>query len=139
MFTINIEKEKLLGILEKNKLRHIKIYNEMIKLCRKNYVNKLKKMIKGKKILNFINIDIPVSNESDYSEIIKMLKLSCDKIVALDEQNYKKYVLDKWHWTSSFISTIMSNATTSSSSSSSVSTTTSTYLTEMKDEEGLND
>jgi len=46
----------------------------------------------------------PVSYEDNYNRAIRMLELSVEEQIELEEQIFNQLVLDEWHWKQMFTS-----------------------------------
>jgi len=106
MKNVKIERVKLLGIVTENKQKHITEFAEAVvdyktavkKICTYNLseidagrIDKLKEVP-----------DQPTSYETSYSRAIRMLELSADEIIEVDELTFNQLVLDEWQWKHSF-------------------------------------
>ena len=105
---INVESSKLLQILKKNKAIHETEYEQLLSAFYNNVayaaleISKQAESCDGNITLRITAIR-PVSNSKDYADVIGMLELSADDTFKLNEKDYKKYVLDEWDWSASFI------------------------------------
>ncbi len=128
-----IKKEKLSAILVKNRQRHIEIYKETKANFKKKYIEKLNQFLKQARKDKFtvqIPLSVPECYKTSYDVAFKMVNLSSRDEIELNEEQFKNFVLDKWHWTYSFVGCVTSNSISSSTSS-----TTSSYLSEMEEED----
>ena len=100
-----MNKQVLLRILESNRTKHIKEYNE----AREDYlvatINKLQEALTTHKAMKIDNlkplklfIDAPISHEQDYDVTIHMVQHHVDETIILTEQEYRAFVLDEWSW-----------------------------------------
>lgn len=102
---INVEREKLLAILKKNKAIHDKEYLQLLDAFYNNVATVAHSIAEQAERCDAslsLRIDVirPVSNSKDYENTIGMLELSSDAMFKLSEKDYKKYVLDEWDWSS---------------------------------------
>ena len=112
MKSVRIEKYMLLNILRANKAKHIKDYNESV-VDYKNAVLKVAKrnlelaetgdMESMNKFQAFPQK--PTSYEQEYNRSIRMLELSVDDTIELENTLFNQLVLDEWQWKSSFVAT----------------------------------
>lgn len=106
MKTVTINTLKLLDIINENRAKHIKDYDEAIIGYRAEAEKQLKDMIKkvrgGEPISHILTLMQPVNNVADYDRNIRMLELSDTTTVEISEQEFKQYVMDDWQWTASF-------------------------------------
>ena len=112
MKNVRIEKYMLLNILRDNKEKHIKDYNESV-IDYKNAVLKVAKrnleLAETGDMESMIKFRVfpqkPTSYEQEYNRSIRMLELSVDDTIELDNTLFNQLVLDEWQWKSSFVST----------------------------------
>ena len=107
---IRVSKAELLVKLKENREIHIAEFEELKTDYLTGLEDRLKKILKSVKSGNFetnIRIDLvkPKSFEDEYNEVIGMLEMSIDDTYEIDQDEYRQYVLNKWHWTSSFAAT----------------------------------
>lgn len=109
MNAVKINKVELLEILRKNKETHTAEFNEAvedyiaaaIKIAKENMT--LAKSGDLDKIARFRSLpQKPISYESSYTRAIRMLELSVDTVIEVEEQVFNQLVLDEWHWKASF-------------------------------------
>jgi hypothetical protein len=107
MKAIKMNLVELLDIVRANKEKHIIEYDESIldykklvakvasentKIAREDSINKIFKPWPT----------TPVSYEDSYKRAIRMLELSVDKIIEVEEDIFNQLVLDEWSWKRSF-------------------------------------
>jgi hypothetical protein len=151
MKTVRVNKSELLEILRENRKKHTVEYKESIKAYRVKAADLLKKelekIVNGKKFEIRFDLTKPLSHEKDYDLIIKMVEMSVDTIIELEQNEFNQLVNDEWNWKSGFMSSIYSNSGYSGSSGisgtcgfSGTSGTSETYyipITFDEDEENL--
>lgn len=104
MQTVKIERNKLLGIIQENLTTHVAEYKEAMIGYRMTVRDRLEKAL-AKAAEGEINRNIfhdlpePENHENDYKRVIRMLELSADEIIELEEHDFNSYVLDEWMWT----------------------------------------
>lgn len=110
MRTVNLNKIELLDIVRKNKDEHIKQYAEsvtdykaaVVKITKDNVklanTGDLDKIAKIKSIPQR-----PASYEDAYERAIRMLELSVDETIELEEHIFNQLVLDEWSWKQNFV------------------------------------
>jgi hypothetical protein len=112
MKDIKINKAKLLDIVRNNKTKHVAEFKEsvedyktlVLKIARDNLAiaqtgdrtqfGKIKSMPSA-----------PTSYEDSYTRGIRMLELSEDEVIEIEEHTFNQLVLDEWQWKSSFTAT----------------------------------
>lgn len=109
MRSVKINKTELLEIVRANKEKHIKEYDESvvdyknaaIKLATKNL-----KLAKSGDLAQIATIkgmpQRPVSYEDSYTRAIRMLELSVEDVIELEEDIFNQLVLDEWTWKHQF-------------------------------------
>ena len=109
MHSINMNREELLAIVRENKEKHITDYNESVEDY-KNAVVKIAEL--NVKIANSGNINemtfksfpiAPNSYVNEYVKAIRMLELSVDDVIEVEEDVFNQLVLDEWAWKKSFM------------------------------------
>ena len=106
MKNVKIERLKLLNIVIENKQKHIAEFAEAVvdykaavqKICKFNLAE-----IDADRIDSLKEVpDQPQSYETSYTRAIRMLELSADDIIEVDELTFNQLVLDEWLWKQSF-------------------------------------
>lgn len=115
MKNVRMKREELLAIIKENQAKHIAAFTESVEDFKKLVLStaianlelaKTNNLVEFEKIEN--NPNPPVSYESDYNRSIRMLELSVDDIIEIDEALFKQLVLDEWYWKNTFL---LSNST----------------------------
>jgi hypothetical protein len=112
MKDIKINKAKLLDIVRSNKEKHIAEFKESVsdykELVLKIAENNLEIAQTGDRA-QFSKIksmpQTPTSYEDSYTRAIRMLELSEDEVIEIEEHTFNQLVLDEWQWKSSFTAT----------------------------------
>ena len=109
MKTVKIKREELLAVVRENKEKHIAEYIESVEDFKKAVViitkNNLKLVNTGdlNSIAKVKNLpSAPSSYEQSYTRAIRMLELSVEDIIELDDTTFNQLVLDEWNWKSNF-------------------------------------
>ena len=105
MRTVKLDKTELLDIVRKNAVKHNDEYNESVedykKLVLKLATDNLK-LAKSQTLESFSKIKSlppgPASYADSYNRAIRMLELSVDSVIELEEQIFNQLVLDEWSW-----------------------------------------
>jgi hypothetical protein len=110
MRDVKMNKGELLSIVRENKEKHIKEFNEAVEdyktaalkvaednlaLAQSGDVDKIAK-IKGMP-------QKPNSFEDSYTRAIRMLELSVDEFIEVEEHIFNQLVLDEWTWKQNFV------------------------------------
>lgn len=115
MNAIKMKRLELLDIVRKNKEKHITDYDESvndykalaIKVAQSNL--KLAKTGELEQFKGFKNMpSAPISYEDSYKRAIRMLELSVEDIIEVEEDVFNQLVLDEWQWKRGFIASTMS-------------------------------
>lgn len=109
MKSVKINRVELLGIVRQNKENHVKAFNESVEDYKVLVLKITKENLRLAKTANLDELSKiqglpqrPVSYEESYSRCIRMLELSVDEIIELDEPSFNEIVLDEWGWKRSF-------------------------------------
>ena len=108
MNSIKMNRLELLDIVKENKNKHIKEYIESVedykvaalKITQLNF-----KMAKTAELEKFKFKSIPskpTSYEDNYTRAIRMLELSVEEIIDVEEHIFNQLVLDEWGWKQQF-------------------------------------
>jgi hypothetical protein len=114
MHAIKMKRLELLEIVRANKLKHIASYDEAVidykQLVLQTATANLK-LAKTQDLESFSKIRsspmAPTSYEDSYQRAIRMLKLSVEEIIDVDEDIFNQLVLDEWTWKRNFMATTM--------------------------------
>lgn len=111
MRSVKINKFNLLNIVNENKLKHIDNYNESVedyKILALKIAKDNLSLAKSGEIDKITKIKVlppaPVSHEKDYDKALRMLDLSVDTEIEIEEDIFNQLVLDEWGWKTQFIS-----------------------------------
>ncbi len=109
MRTVNLDKEELLKIVRANKEKHIVEYAEAVEDYKVAAVKIAKMNLKLANTGDMVSIAkiqsmpaAPTSYEDSYTRSIRMLELSVDKVIELEETIFNQLVLDEWNWKRTF-------------------------------------
>jgi len=107
MNSIRMNRQELLDLVKENKQKHINEYEEsvvdykaaVIKIAKAN----LKVANTGSDNMKFTAFPTPpVSYEKEYTKAIRMLELSVDEVIDVEDYIFNQLVLDEWSWKSAF-------------------------------------
>jgi hypothetical protein len=100
--TIKVKKDELLGKLVANRATHWAIFLDAQTGFREVVIHELDRRLKDARAGRIINIvfamPAPVDQTGEYDRAIRMLEMSVDDIIELDEDDFSHFVLDEWHW-----------------------------------------
>lgn len=110
MNAIKMNRLELLALVQANKVKHIADFTESVedyKALVLQYSSANLKLAKTASLEEFKKIKslpgAPVSYESSYARAIRMLELSVEEIIEVEEDVFNQLVLDEWSWKRSFI------------------------------------
>ncbi len=114
MNAIRMEREALLKIVRENKTKHIAAFEEAI-VDFKQLVLQIAsaniKLAETGNLENFKKIkslpSAPTSYEDSYHRAIRMLELSIDEVIEIEEDIFNQLVLDEWNWKRGFTASTM--------------------------------
>lgn len=109
MRSVKMNKGELLKIVQDNKAKHISEFEEAVadykKLVEKVAYENLALAL-TQNLTEFAKIKsvpaAPVSYEADYHRAERMLQLSVDDIIELEDDVFNQLVLDEWSWKRQF-------------------------------------
>ena len=109
MRDVRMNKSELLEIVRANKEKHIKEFNEAVEDFKKAAINiaehnlKLAQTGDTEQIAKFKQLPSkPTSYEDSYTRAIRMLELSVDDVIEVEEHVFNQLVLDEWQWKQNF-------------------------------------
>jgi hypothetical protein len=109
MNSIKMKRLELLGIVQKNCTKHVSDFVEAVSDYKQAVVQvstanlKLAKTADLDKIKQIKGLpQKPVSYEDSYKRAIRMLELSVEDIIEVEEDVFNQLVLDEWQWKQSF-------------------------------------
>lgn len=109
MRSVKVSRSELLEIVRKNKEKHIADFNESvedfkaaaIKIAEQNL--QLAQSGDVEKIAKFKSLPTkPTSHEDSYTRAIRMLELSVEDVIEVEEDIFNQLVLDEWGWKQNF-------------------------------------
>ena len=110
MKSVLLDRNELLEIVRANRDKHVTDYREALTDYKKAVVNVAKENLvlartgRLEDIARMKNAPgAPVSYEDSYNRAIRMLELSVEEQIELEEQIFNQLVLDEWHWKHSFV------------------------------------
>ncbi len=114
MNAIKIKRTELLDIVRQNLQKHIAEFEESV-VDYKALVLQIStynlKVAKTADLAEFNKMKVspgaPVSYEDSYKRAIRMLELSVDDIIEVEEDVFNQLVMDEWNWKRGFTATTM--------------------------------
>jgi len=110
MNAIKMKRLDLLDIVRANKEKHIADFNEAVTdyvalvLTNADFNLKLARTAELKEFRKMkLPVQPPTSYEDSYKRAIRMLELSVDNIIEVEEDVFNQLVLDEWSWKHSFV------------------------------------
>jgi hypothetical protein len=109
MNDVKVKKSEALEILRKNREAHHKIFAEALDGYKKQAIELLEKHIQAIKAGRVARVRVSIPEPEDYTRkydrAIRMLEMSVDDIIELDEETFAQFVMDDWDWKRQFLST----------------------------------
>lgn len=109
MHSVKVKRDELLGIVRTNKEKHVKEFVEAVEDFKKAVVKVSEEnltLAKSGDLENIAKIKSvppkPTSYETSYTRAIRMLELSVETEIDLDEHTFNQLVLDEWQWKQAF-------------------------------------
>lgn len=113
MKKVNVDRDELLRTLCENRKNHIEKYETATKARKeevKSYLTDVLNRIENKPDYSpkeSIRFPLPASHLADYDRAIKMVEMSVEPIIELDQTEFDQYVMDNWHWKGDFLTKSM--------------------------------
>lgn len=111
MHSIKMNRIELLEIVRENARKHIVSYFESVsdyKVAVMTITKENLKLAKTEDLESFKKIKsipaAPKSYEDKYQKAIRMLELSVEDVIEVDDTIFNQLVLDEWAWKNDFIS-----------------------------------
>jgi len=104
---VKVNRNELLDVVRKNREQHRKIFEEAIEGYRSAAIKELDAMLNeakaGKRIRRTDSLVEPVDQTREYNKVIRMLEMSTEDVIELQEHEFSQYVLDDWGWKGQFL------------------------------------
>lgn len=109
MHSVKINRKELLKIVKENATKHVAQYDEAVEDYKVGVVKVAKANLK---IANTGDIEkftfnrmpaAPVNYADNYSRAIRMLELSVEDVIEVEEHIFNQLVLDEWAWKQGFV------------------------------------
>ena len=109
MKAVRVPVASLLTILEENRNQHRDVVEKAWVGYREAAIKSLDDLLtrvrSGSKQRVYVVLELPVDHTADYERAIKMLKMSVDPVIEVDEKTFKNLVEDEWDWSDQFRNT----------------------------------
>lgn len=109
MREVTVAKDELREAVQANRDEHRKIFEEAVEGYKTRAVTLLEEHIerikKGKLERVQVVLPVPVDHTSDYDRVLRMIDMSVEDEIALDESAFTQYVMDDWSWQHEFLTT----------------------------------
>jgi hypothetical protein len=119
-FRMKFRVSDLVTTLKKNLDEHKTIYAEATEGFKAEFEKILKEKLsdlkEGKVPSTHLALTVPSTHAKDYEDAIKMLEMTSDDHVVLDQSLFDAYVLDQWSWQGSFLTNSSNYGSTSARS-----------------------
>lgn len=106
MYSITVDKPKLVKTLTKNRKKHLKLFEEAQKVYRAQMIEELDRALKdaknGKKIRRSFTLPVPENHVEDFDTALQMLEWEKGEEIELSHSDFLQYVENKWGWQQSF-------------------------------------
>lgn len=113
---VRVRKSELLTILHKNREQHIQDYKiacdgyreaalKRVELIFQEVKERLNQLKKGEmiEVMSFVvGLNVPVSHEGAYNQIIRMMEMEVEEVVTLTADQFSCFIQDDWDWTDQF-------------------------------------
>ena len=112
MKDVMVKRDELLGILKKNLEIHKDLYASAAEAFRSKYVveiDRMKQKSQANEFLMHVDLQKPENHSDDYEVAIRMLEMETRTEIELTDDEFAKFVLNKWRWITSFYSSFSSN------------------------------
>ena len=102
-----VQKSELIQAIKANREKHVTIVKEAQEGYKKEIIALLEKMLiaarEGKRVSHKIDLIMPVSHLDDYDRVLRMLEMSDEDVIIIEEYEFGKYVHDQWEWKRNFL------------------------------------
>ena len=110
MRSVKLNKKDLLKIVIENRSKHIAAYNESVEDYKTAAVKLAAEHVELAKTGELAKIAkikampaAPTSYEKEYDRAVRMLELSVEKEIEIEEDVFNQLVLDEWAWKHQFV------------------------------------
>ena len=119
MENVKVNKSEALDILRLNRSTHRTIFLEAVEGYKAQALKLLEDCLSSFRAGKFQPLDIrlplPQDQTKDYDRAIRMLEMSVDDVIELDEHSFTCYIMDDWNWKRQFLAGNSSYSVTATS------------------------
>jgi hypothetical protein len=109
MHSVKVNRIELLNIVRENKEKHIRDFNESVEDYKKAAINVAQKNLELAQTGELDKIAAikgmpqkPASFEKEYNRAERMLELSVEEVIEVEQDVFNQLVLDEWAWKHQF-------------------------------------
>jgi hypothetical protein len=109
MHSVKVNRVELLEIVRTNKEKHVRDFNESVEDYKKAAINVAQKNLELAQSGDLDQIakikgmpQKPTSYEKEYDRAIRMLELSVEEVIDVEQDVFNQLVLDEWSWKNAF-------------------------------------
>ena len=109
MRSVKVNKDELMKVLQENKKKHVKEFEEAVKDYKKAALKVAKEHVELAKTGELDQIakirampQRPTSYEDSYTRAIRMMEMSVEDVIELEDDVFNQLVLDEWAWKNAF-------------------------------------
>jgi len=107
MDVVKVRVEELMETVKKNRDSHRDVFRRAQEGYRVKVIELLDQMLenarRGGQISLAFDLPVPTDHTVDYDRVIKMLEMTVDEEVELDQGDFAQYVMDDWSWKRQFV------------------------------------
>ena len=111
---LEFDKAEILGILESNRAKHRKVFEEALAEYKRQLGDALEARIKaldrGRLPDIHIRLITPEDHTADYDRMITMVKMHQGALIPMSEERFAQLVMDDWSWKRQFLGTMSTYA-----------------------------
>jgi len=101
--------KELFEILEKNRDGHRAVFESALEEFKiqaiKAFEQRIDRIKQGDKINLWVDLEEPKDHTQEYDVVLKMLALTIDQEIELNDRQFRQFVMDEWDWKNDFIRT----------------------------------
>ena len=112
MKPVTVSKSELLDILTRNRDSHREVFLTAQRRYREELIRlldeRLAEVRAGRKIDHYLRLPEPEDHTGDYDRAIRMIEMSVQDVIEIDEKTFGELVLDEWSWSERWAQTTSS-------------------------------